>query len=73
MDRTTLINALRLGPIRIKMNDGTSYNVPSIELYSVTDIAAYLVTLDKDGKWRGRHLALVCMVSIEELSPQEET
>ena len=52
------------------MNDGSVFNVPSIELCAVTDISAYLVTLAEDGKWRGRHLALVCMVSVEELAVQ---
>ncbi len=67
MDRSTLIEALRRGPVRITMNDGSIFNVPSIELCAVTDIAAYLVTLADDGKWRGRYLSLVCMVSVEEL------
>lgn len=67
MDRSTLIEAQRRGPVRITMNDGSVFNVPSIELCAVTDIAAYLVTLADDGKWRGRYLSLVCMVSVEEL------
>ena len=70
VDRSTLLDALRRGPVRITMNDGSVFNVPSIELCAVTDISAYLVTLAEDGKWRGRHLALVCMVSVEELAVQ---
>ena len=63
-----MLDALRRGPVRITMNDGSVFSVPSIELCAVTDISAYLVTLAEDGKWRGRHLALVCMVSVEEVS-----
>ncbi len=68
MDRKTLLEAVRRGPVRVGMNDGTSYVIPTIEFCLISDIAAYVLVKDQeDGKLRAKHLALVCMVSIDEL------
>ena len=68
MDRKTLLDAIRHGPVRVGMNDGSSYLIPTIEFCLVTDIAAYVLVKDPDdGKLRAKLLALVCMVSIDEL------
>ena len=68
MDRKTLLEAVRRGPVRVGINDGSSYVIPTIEFCLISDIAAYVLIKDQeDGKLRAKHLALVCMVSIEEL------
>lgn len=68
MDRKTLLEAVRRGPVRVGMNDGSSYVIPTIEFCLISDIAAYVLIKDQeDGKLRAKHLALVCMVSIDEL------
>ena len=67
MDRETVINAAKVGPIRISMNDGRIYDVPSIEFITADDIAAHVVTKSVDGKFRTIYLSLVTMVSIESL------
>ncbi len=65
MDRETLLNAIKEGPVVVKMNDGSRYEIPSIEFATVGDIAAYVLVRDGDGKLRARSLALVCMCSVE--------
>ena len=67
MDRETVINAAKVGPIRITMNDGRVFDVPSIEFITADDIAAHVVTRSVDGKYRTIYLSLVTMVSIESL------
>ena len=68
MDRVTLVEAIKRGPVRVTMNDGSQFEIPSLEFCAVGDIAAYVLLRGEDGKLRPRHLALVCMVQIEELS-----
>jgi len=65
MDRETLLNAIKEGPVVVKMIDGSQYEIPSIEFATVGDIAAYVLEKDSDGKLRARSLALVCMCSVE--------
>lgn len=68
MDRKELLDLLREGPIRIRMNDGRAYEVPSIEFASVSDIAAAVLhKSEEDGKWRHVHLPLVTMTAVEPL------
>lgn len=70
MDREELLALIRRGPIRITMNDGKSYVIPSSEFATVSDISAsILYKSESDGKWRHFHLPLVTMASVEELSP----
>lgn len=68
MDRQTLLEAIKRGPIRVTMNDGSKVEIPSLEFSAVGDIAAYVLIRDDDGKLRARHLALAGMVQIEELA-----
>lgn len=68
MDRETLLEAIRKGPVIVHMNDGSKFEIPSMEFAVVGNIGAYVLVKDADGKLRGRHLALVCMVQIEELA-----
>lgn len=67
MDRKTLNGLVNLGPLAIKMNDGERYVIDSREMIIVDDIAAHVLCRDDDGKMRTRHLALVCMCSVEPL------
>ena len=68
MDRAELLDLLREGPIRIRMNDGRAYEVKSIEFASVSDIsAAVLYQSAEDGKYRHVHLPLVTMSAVEPL------
>ena len=69
MDRETLNDAIQGGPIRVTMNTGQSFEIPSRDHAIVDSIAAHVLTKDADGKYRARILAIVCMVSIEKLEP----
>lgn len=67
MDRETLVDAIKQGPVRITMNDGRTFDVPSLEFATVDSMAAYVLTKTDDNKYRARILSLVTMVSIEPL------
>ena len=67
MDRTTLVNAIKNGPVRVTMNDGSQYEIPNVEFCVVSDIAAFVLVRNADGKLGAKILALVCMLSIEPL------
>ncbi len=70
MDRKTLLDLIKAGPIRITMNDGSQHLAESIEMACVDDIAAHVLYKDpEDGKYRSHYLSLVCMVRVEPLSP----
>ncbi len=68
MDREELMTLIRKGPVRILMNDGESYEVPSVEFATVSDIAASVLYLAEDGKMRMMHLPLVTMSGVEPIS-----
>jgi hypothetical protein len=68
VDRETLLNAIKEGPVVVHMNDGSRYEIPSVEFATVSDIAAAVLVKDADGKWRHRLLSLVCMCSVEPLA-----
>ena len=67
MDRTTLTEAIKRGPVKVHMNDGASFEMPAVEIASVSDISAHILYRDEDGKYLAHILALVCMVRIEGL------
>lgn len=67
MDREELTDIIRKGPVRITMNDGSSYVVNGPEMAVVSDIAASILHKCEDGKWRNVYLPLVTMASIEPL------
>ena len=74
MDREELTELIRQGPVRIKMNNGDSFDVESSEFASVSDIAAAVLVRDEeDGKLRHKHLSLVCIGSVEPLASSLET
>ena len=72
MDREELTELIKQGPVRIRMNNGETYDVPSIEFAVVSDIAASVLVRGEDDKMRTKHLALVAMCSVEPLSAQAE-
>jgi hypothetical protein len=67
MDREELNALVRQGPIRIRMNDGRSYDVENHDWISVSDIAAAVLYRADDGKLRHVHLPLVTMTAVEPL------
>ncbi len=71
MDRETLLEAIASGPIRVTMNDGKEFDIPSSEFAIVDSTAAHVLTRDEDGKMRARILALVCMAHIQRLATAE--
>jgi hypothetical protein len=68
MDRETLMTAIKEGPVVVRMNDGSRYEIPGLEFATVSDIAAAVLVSDKDGKLRHRLLSLVCMCSVEPMA-----
>ncbi len=70
MDREELNELIKQGPVRIKMNNGETYDVPSIEFAVVGDIAAAVLVRGEDNKLRTKHLTLVTMCSVESLSTE---
>lgn len=71
MDRHELTELIRQGPVRVRMNNGDTYEIPSSEFAAVSDISA-AVLVRNNGKLTFRHLALVCICSVELLpSPND--
>lgn len=70
MDRQTLLEEVKQGPIRVFMNDGSYHDIPSVEHCLVDQIAARVLYRDDSGIWRTKVLALVCMSRIEHLVAQ---
>jgi hypothetical protein len=66
MDRQELTDWIRQGPVRVRMNNEDTFDIPSSEFATVSDISAAVLVRDN---WRliHRDLALVCMCSVEEL------
>ena len=68
MDREELTQLVRSGPIRIRINDGRFYDVPSSEMIVVSDISAsVLYRSEHDGKLRTVHLPMVTMSGVDEI------
>jgi len=49
------------------MNDGSKYEIPSLEVCLVSEISTHVLYRDEDGKWRTHILSLVGITRIEEL------
>ena len=67
MDRDTLNTAISDGPIRITMNDGSTYDIQDQKLMLVDATTAYVLQRASDGRLRAVWLSLVCMVKVERL------
>ena len=70
MDRDRLLGEIRTGPVRVHMNDGTSFLIPSREVALVDQIAASVLYKADAGIWRTHVLSLVCMTRIERMTPE---
>ncbi len=68
MERKELAQMIAQGPVRIRMNNGDTVDIPNAEMATVSDISAAVLVRDEDGRFRHRHLALVCICSVDELS-----
>ncbi len=67
MDRDTLNQAISEGPIRITMNDGSTFDVVDPKTVLVDATTAYVLQRAADGKMRAVWLSLVCMCKVERL------
>ena len=68
MDREDLNQLIARGPVRIRMNNGETLDIPNAEMATVSDFSVAALVRGEDGRLRHRHLALVCICSVEELS-----
>jgi hypothetical protein len=48
MDRDTLLKAVKAGPFRVFMNDGTWFDIPSSEMCLIDQISARLLHQEDD-------------------------
>lgn len=67
MDRETLNHAINEGPIRITMNDGSTFDIVDRSTVLVDATTAYVLQRASDGKMRAVWLSLVCMCKVERL------
>ena len=67
MDRATLNTAISDGPIRVTMNDGSTYDIQDQKSILVDVTTAYVLQRATDGRLRALWLSLVCMVKVERL------
>jgi len=68
MDRDEINAFLSRGPIRVTMNDGSQFVIPSNDRTLVSSISVHVLYQDEsDGKWRFHILSLLSMVRAEEL------
>lgn len=70
MDRQELTKLIRQGPVRVTMNDGSTFDIPGSEFAIVSDISAHVLYHADDGKYRTMHLPLVTMCGVEQLSTE---
>ena len=69
MDRDTLLAAIDQGPVRVFMNDGTSFDIDSHRDCAVDSTTLYVVYRDEENRYRARWLSLVCMTGVESVVP----
>ena len=69
MDRDELIHLIQQGPVRVRMNNGDVWDIPSAEFAIVGDLHAAVLVHDDDGVRRAKILSLVCMCSAEPMEP----
>lgn len=67
MDRETLLQAIEHGPVRVTMNDGSSYDIDSLRDVAVDSSVCYLMKRGDDGRYRAIWLSLVCMTKVEQM------
>ena len=69
MDRDELIHLIQQGPVRVRMNNGDVWDIPSAEFAIVGDLHAAVLVRDDDGVRRAKILSLVGMCSAEPMEP----
>jgi hypothetical protein len=67
MDRKELTKLIADGAVRITMNSGRTFEIPSREFAIVSDIAAYALYRAEDGLMRTAVLPLVTMSVVESI------
>ncbi len=67
MDRDTLNTTISDGPIRITMNDGSTYDIQDQKSMLVDATTAYVLQRASDGRLQAVWLSLVWMVKVERL------
>jgi len=73
MDRETLLQAVREGPVEVSMNDGQKLIIPGAEFCVVDDIAAHVLYRAEDGSWKTKIASLVCMATVTPIEPTQST
>ena len=68
MDRETLIRAIDEGPVRVTMNDGSTYDIPDHKSAMVDSSICYVLVRGDEGKYKAVWLSLVCMVKVERIT-----
>lgn len=68
MDREELMEILRAGPTVIHMNDGKQYQVESMEMITVSSMAAHVLRRLENGELRAIVLPLVTMTGAENIA-----
>ncbi len=69
MDRDELIHLIQRGPVRVRINNGDVWDIPSSESAIVGDLDAAVLVRDDDGVRRAKILSLDCMCSAEPMEP----
>lgn len=69
MDRDEMIHLIQQGPVRVRMNNGDVWDIPSAEFAIVGDLHAAVLVRDGDGVRRAKILSLACMCSAEPMEP----
>lgn len=64
MDRETLMDAVRRGPVEVAINDGQKLTIQGMEFCVVDDVAAHVLYRSEDSSWTTRIAALLCMTTI---------
>jgi len=67
VDRVTLTEAIKNGPVELFVNDDSRFVIQSSEFAIVDKRAAYVLTKDSDGEMRTRILSLANITRIEVL------
>jgi hypothetical protein len=68
MDREELIDAIAAGPVRIRMNNGRSYDVEKPAFALVAELTVGVLYRSEDGKYRNVILQLVTMTAVEPIA-----
>ena len=69
MDREELIHLIQQGPVRVRMNNGDVWDIPSTEIAIVGDLHAAVLVRDDDDIRRAKIFSLVCVCSAGPMEP----